>query len=235
MKHQLLIAEFLATPWALMPERLNAMGAVIARWSQSGLAADGVMESVQADRTVREARRQASPGRSSGGIAILPLYGVVTQRGNMVEDVSGPGSVSTQQFASALRQALADDTVSQILIDIDSPGGSVYGVAELADEIINARSQKPVVAVANSLAASAAYWIGCAASELYVTPVGRLAGHSEAQAVEGRGRRADQGCDRDDVTIVQTVGGTGEDGRISAPSASAWTISRAKSPTRSSC
>jgi hypothetical protein len=61
------------------------------------------------------------------------LAGVVTQRGNMVEDVSGPESVSTQQFASALRQALADDTVSQILIDIDNPGGRVYGVAELAD------------------------------------------------------------------------------------------------------
>ena len=194
MKHQLLIAEFLATPWALMPERLNAMGAVIARWSQSGMAADGVMESVQADRAVREARRQANTGMSSGVIAVLPLYGVVTQRGNMVEDVSGPGSVSTQQFASALRQALADDTVSQILIDIDSPGGSVYGVAELADEIISARSQKPVVAVANSLAASAAYWIGCAASELYVTPGGEVGSigvwqahfdYSQALAAEG--------------------------------------------------
>ena len=194
MKHHLLIAEFLATPWALMPERLNAMGAVIARWSQSGVAVDGVMESVQADRLTREARRQASSGMSSGGIAVLPLYGVVTQRGNMVEDVSGPGSVSTQQFASALRQALADDTVSQILIDIDSPGGSVYGVAELADEIISARSQKPVVAVANSLAASAAYWIGCAASELYVTPGGEVGSigvwqahfdYSQALAAEG--------------------------------------------------
>ena len=194
MKHQLLIAEFLATPWALMPERLNAMGAVIARWSQSGATADGVMDSIKADRAVREARRQASSGMSSGGIAVLPLYGVVTQRGNMVEDVSGPGSVSTQQFASALRQALADDTVSQILIDIDSPGGSVYGVAELADEIISARSQKPVVAVANSLAASAAYWIGCAASELYVTPGGEVGSigvwqahfdYSQALAAEG--------------------------------------------------
>jgi len=194
MKHQLLIAEFLATPWALMPERLNAMGAVIARWSQSGMAAEGVMESVHADRAVRDARRHASSALCSGGIAVLPLYGVVTQRGNMVEDVSGPGSVSTQQFASALRQALADDTVSQILIDIDSPGGSVYGVAELADEIISARSQKPVVAVANSLAASAAYWIGCAASELYVTPGGEVGSigvwqahfdYSQALAAEG--------------------------------------------------
>ncbi|WP_312262504.1 S49 family peptidase, partial [Limnohabitans sp.] len=83
-------------------------------------------------------------------------------------------STSTQQFTSALRQVLADDTVGQILIDIDSPGGSVYGVAELATEIIKARAQKPVVAVANSLAASAAYWIGCSASEFYVTPGGEV-------------------------------------------------------------
>jgi signal peptide peptidase SppA len=92
----------------------------------------------------------------------------------MVEDVSGPGSTSTQHFSSALRQLMADDTVGQILIDIDSPGGSVYGVAELADEIQSARAQKPVIAVANSLAASAAYWIGCSASEFYVTPGGEV-------------------------------------------------------------
>jgi signal peptide peptidase SppA len=64
--------------------------------------------------------------------------------------------------------------VGQILIDIDSPGGSVYGVVELADEIQSARSQKRIVAVANSLAASAAYWIGCSASEFYVTPGGEV-------------------------------------------------------------
>ena len=60
MKHQLLIAEFLSTPWALMPERLNAMGTVLARWSQSGVAGDEVMQSVQADRAVRDARDRKS-------------------------------------------------------------------------------------------------------------------------------------------------------------------------------
>ena len=194
MNHQLLIAEFLATPWALMPERLNAVATVLARWSQSVAASDDVLATVATDRAVRDARRQATTMASGGGIAVLPLYGVVTQRGNMVDDISGPGSVSTQQFAATLRQALADETVSQILIDIDSPGGSVYGVSELADEIVNARAQKPVVAIANSLAASAAYWIGCSASELYVTPGGEVGSigvwqahfdYSQALAAEG--------------------------------------------------
>lgn len=174
MNHQLLIVEFLATPWALMPERLNAVAGVMARWSQNVPASTEVLARIDADREVREVRRQATNAVSSGGIAVLPLYGVVTQRGNMVDDVSGPGSVSTQQFSASLRQALADDTVSQILIDIDSPGGSVYGVAELADEIVNARSHKPVIAIANSLAASAAYWIGCSASEFYMSPGGEV-------------------------------------------------------------
>jgi capsid assembly protease len=174
MNHQLLVAEYLATPWALMPERLSAVTAVIARWSGDTRASDEVMHSVAADRNARDARRQASVSNSGGGIAVLPLYGIVTQRGNMVDDVSGPGTASTQQFSNMLRAALQDETVSQILIDIDSPGGSVYGVAELADEIVNARSHKPIVAIANSLAASAAYWIGCSASEFYVTPGGEV-------------------------------------------------------------
>ena len=174
MNHRLLIAEFLATPWAMLPERLNAVAAVLTRWSQGAPASDDVLASIAADRAVREARRQTTVTAGGGGIALLPLYGIITQRGNRVEDISGPGCISTQQFASALRQALVDDSVSQILIDIDSPGGSVYGIAELADEIVSARSKKPVVAIANSLAASAAYWIGCSASEFYVTPGGEV-------------------------------------------------------------
>ena len=194
MKTELLIAEFLSTPWALMPERLNAVSAVMARWSSHAPATAEVLAGIDVDKVAREARRQTATSVTGGGIAVLPLYGVITQRGNMIEDVSGPGSVSTQKFAAALRQALADESVSQILIDIDSPGGSVYGVAELADEIVAARAQKPIIAVANSLAASAAYWIGCSASEFYVTPGGEVGSigvwqahfdYSQALAAEG--------------------------------------------------
>ena len=195
MNQQLLIAEFLATPWALMPERLNAVAAVLARWSRNTPASEDVMQRIAADRSAREVRRQSNQvngGGAGNGIAVLPLYGVVTQRGNMVDDVSGPGSVSTQQFAASLRQALTDESVSQILIDIDSPGGSVYGVAELADEIISARAQKPVIAIANSLAASAAYWIGACASEFYVTPGGEVGSIGVWQAHQDYSKAMDE-------------------------------------------
>ncbi len=193
MKHALLVSEFLATPWALMPERLHALSGVISRWSLSLKPSEEVMTGIALDREARATRAQAN-GRTGGGIAVLPLYGVITQRGNMVDDVSGPGSVSTQSFAAALQDALNDDTVGSILIDIDSPGGSVYGVGELADLIYQARGQKAVIAIADSLAASAAYWLGCAASEFYVTPGGEVGSigvwqahfdYSQAYAAEG--------------------------------------------------
>jgi len=174
MKHALLISEFLSTPWALMPERLSAFAGVTTRWSLGVPADTETMARVQGDATAIAARRGVSARAGNGSIAVLPMYGVVTQRGNMADDISGPGSMSTQLFAQALRSALADDSVNAVLIDIDSPGGSVYGVQELADEIYQARGQKPVVAIGNSLAASAAYWLGSAASEFYVTPGGEV-------------------------------------------------------------
>ena len=174
MNRQLLISEFLATPWAMMPDRLQTITGVLSRWASGEAATHDVMVKVNADRVVRDTRKQMTAANAGNGIAVLPLYGVITQRGNMVDDISGPGSTSTQQFAAALREAIADPTVGQILIDIDSPGGSVYGVSELAAEILKARGDKPIVAIANSLAASAAYWIGSAANELYVTPGGEV-------------------------------------------------------------
>jgi signal peptide peptidase SppA len=174
MNKQLLLSEFLTTPWALMPERLQAMSGILTRWSAGEPPSDETLFQVNTDRVLRDSRKQMAASSAGSGIAVLPLYGVVTQRGNMVDDISGPGSTSTQQFSAVLRQMLADDSVGQILIDIDSPGGSVYGVAELASEIVKARAQKPVIAVANSLAASAAYWLGCSASEFYVTPGGEV-------------------------------------------------------------
>ena len=174
MNRQLLISEFLATPWAMMPDRLQTITGVLSRWASGETATHDVMVKVNADRVVRDTRKQMTAANAGNGIAVLPLYGVVTQRGNMVDDISGPGSTSTQQFAAALREAIADPAVGQILIDIDSPGGSVYGVSELAAEILKSRGEKPITAIANSLAASAAYWIGSAANELFVTPGGEV-------------------------------------------------------------
>lgn len=169
MKHNFL-AYCLSTPWALLPEVRAAYAAVLARHyiAKAGAvapAADGEPA----------ASRQAGPrggSQRAGSIAVIPIYGTIVQRASQIDICDG--GTSTDQISSMLNQALADETVGQILLEIDSPGGSVYGVSEVANEIRAARAQKPVVAIANSLAASAAYWLGCSAGEFYVTPGGEV-------------------------------------------------------------
>jgi signal peptide peptidase SppA len=192
MKCAILIAEFLSTPWALMPERLQAFAGVLGRWQKGEPAADSIMAKIDEDRQSRSSKQANNVAAGGGAIAVLPFYGVVTQRGNMVDAISGGGSASTQLFTQSLREALADPSIGSILIDIDSPGGSVYGVTELASEIMAARGQKQIVAISNSLAASAAYWVGCAASEFYVTPGGEVGSIGVWQAHEDWSKAMDE-------------------------------------------
>jgi len=69
---------------------------------------------------------------------------------------------------------MADSSTKAIIINVDSPGGAIYGIDELSQEIFKARGQKRIVAIANSLSASAAYWIASAADEFNVTPGGQV-------------------------------------------------------------
>lgn len=92
----------------------------------------------------------------------------------MFSDISGGGGTSVQKLTAQFRQAISDPGVKAIVLDVDSPGGGVSGVFELADEIREARGRKKIVGVANSLAASAAYAICAAASEVVVAPSGMI-------------------------------------------------------------
>ena len=173
MKNHAFLAYCLATPWAMMPEVMQHQAQLLLRGYQ---VRDGLLAAASLPTTPDAAAPEAAAARPAaprqGAIAVVPIYGTIVQRASQL----GPcdGGTSTQQISAALRQAMADDTVSQILLDIDSPGGSVFGVGELSDEIRSARAQKPIIAIANSMAASAAYWLGCAASEFYMTPGGQV-------------------------------------------------------------
>jgi HK97 family phage major capsid protein len=84
------------------------------------------------------------------------------------------GGTSTERFADDFDAAVADGNISAIVIDCDSPGGNVTGTPELAKRVFAARGKKKIVAVANSLMASAAYWICSAADEVVCTPSGEV-------------------------------------------------------------
>ncbi len=107
---------------------------------------------------------------SPTGIAVIPVYGTLVKRSLGMEAASGLTSYS--EIAAMLDVALADPMVSGILLDIDSPGGEASGSFELARRVREVVAVKPVWAVANDAAYSAAYAIAASAQRLYVTETG---------------------------------------------------------------
>lgn len=166
------LTEFMQTPWAILPDRLATMSYVLHRWAAGIKLTPDQIQAAVGDAPEAAAKRRAATEQRSGSIAVVPVYGIITHRAKDAQNISGPGMTSTESLTRAIRELAADPDISSIVLDIDSPGGSVFGVQELADEIMQARSSKKVVGVANSMAASAAYWIGSAADELYVAPGG---------------------------------------------------------------
>lgn len=193
-------------PWAIMPEKLAVILDLV-RYRNQGftLTDDEIAERVDEKRShaayvvgtdgtlplVALAAGETMAARTSGRktssvIAVLGIYGVITQRADMFSEMSG--MTSTQRVSQRLQEALDDRAVGSIALDIDSPGGGVYGVQELADQIRAARGQKPIVAIANSLMASAAYWIGSQAEEIIMSPgaeagsIGVYAAHEDVSA-----------------------------------------------------
>lgn len=107
---------------------------------------------------------------SMPGIAVIPIHGTLVKRTLGLEAASG--LTSYQDIGAMLDAALADPSVTGILLDIDSPGGEASGSFELARRVREAAAVKPVWAVADDAAFSAAYAIASAAERLVVTETG---------------------------------------------------------------
>lgn len=170
MNLERIIAMVMATPWAIQPDTLAFIMEVLfrrhigIRLSQAEIEAR--IGAAPAGRAPRESR--------AGAVAVLRVSGIIAHRIEALEDVSGDVGTSTELFGQRFRAAIADTAVGSILIDVDSPGGTVGGVPELAAEIMAARGTKPIVAIVNTQASSAAYWIASAADEIVATPSSAL-------------------------------------------------------------
>ena len=112
--------------------------------------------------------RQPTP--ATGKVAVIPIHGTLVRRSSGLEAVSGLASYTG--IAAQLDAALASPDVAAILLDVDSPGGESGGVFDLADRIRAASQIKPIWAVANDMAFSAAYALASAASRVFVARTG---------------------------------------------------------------
>lgn len=96
-----------------------------------------------------------------GNVAVIPVRGVLTKTANWWN-----GGTAVVDVSRALALAAVDGEAKSIVLYIDSPGGSVDGISDLSDAVHSAVEEKPVVAFASGMMASAAYWVGCAASRI---------------------------------------------------------------------
>lgn len=110
---------------------------------------------------------QAAPYQIRDGVAVINVIGELVHRSSWMNAFSG--LVSYEQLGAAFRQAVADPDVKSILLRMDSPGGEVAGLNDLADEIYAARSKKPTTAIAEDMACSAAYLLASACEKFYAT------------------------------------------------------------------
>lgn len=104
------------------------------------------------------------------GIATIPVMGTLVKRGGFMEAMSGMKSY--EQIENDFNHAIENEKVKAISLLIDSPGGEASGCMELSDAIYNARGKKPIWAIVDDSAYSAAYAIASAADRIVMSRTG---------------------------------------------------------------
>ncbi|MGL9779731.1 MAG: S49 family peptidase, partial [Wolbachia sp.] len=104
---------------------------------------------------------------SERGIKVIPIHGILTKNSEAFDDILG--MTSYEKIREEIEEALIDEEVETIILDIDSPGGEVNGLFDLSDFIYEARALKKIVAIANDDAYSAAYAIASSAEKVFVS------------------------------------------------------------------
>lgn len=112
----------------------------------------------------------AVPYRIVEGTAIIPIHGSLTNRGAWIGSYSG--LTSMEGLRHQVRSAIADEDVTSVLFDIDSPGGQASGTFETAALIRELSGKKQTIAVIDDTAASAGYALASATSKILITPSG---------------------------------------------------------------
>ncbi len=185
--------------WAITPERFAVLSAAFEGIEAGRYAFDSKASKVEASEysiergELRRAALGAPRGaRQAKSVLVLPIVGTIYPRLAGADPLSG--GCNLQETMAVLRRAVDDPHIASVILDFDSPGGMVSGVPEAARVIRSLRGRKPLTAVVNFQAASAAYYLAAQADEIVASPsatlgsVGVIATYLSAEK-----RIADQG------------------------------------------
>jgi signal peptide peptidase SppA len=148
-------------PWAITRPMLSLITSLLAR----RIAGE---ETSRAEIEAALTNRKNLPQPRQGSAAIIPVYGVIAPRMNMLSEMSG--GTTFEKLSGQLREVMGNSSIKTVVLDIDSPGGNVAGASEFAREVMRARTKKPIIAQIQYTGASAAYWVASAATEIVAAP-----------------------------------------------------------------
>jgi signal peptide peptidase SppA len=167
-----LVGKFInGTPWAITPQMLNEIRRIYFDHLE-GKKPD--IKAIEAALGRPLTNEQPKSYEIVNGVAVISLSGLISKRMNLFMEISG--GLSIEKITAQFKEALADSQARALALIIDSPGGGIDGVFELAELIYTSRDVKPVISVAYGTMASAAYLIGAAASVIYATDVATAVG-----------------------------------------------------------
>jgi len=211
------LLDVLTAPWAILPDKLIEIQEIYTTHLR-GEKID--LRAVEA-KIGRPLANEPRGYDVRDGVAVLPIEGIIAKRANLFSQVSG--GVSTELVGRDFKEAMADPAVHSIILDIDSPGGSVDGTETLAALVHNARGEKPIVAFTDGAMASAAYWIGSAADQVIiggntvqVGSIGVVANHVDVSGAETqRGVRTTEIVAGKQKRVASQYGPLSDEGRQS--------------------
>lgn len=149
-------AALLTQSWLIEP---TAHAALLVATENTFVESAGVIEDLLRQRDRAEAMAVAD------GVAEIPINGPLLRSPGVLERLI-LGATDTGAIAQKIAQAVAMPDVKSILLTINSPGGSIAGIPELAAQVRDAARTKRVVSFTDGMMASAAYWVGAQASEI---------------------------------------------------------------------
>lgn len=152
--------------WAILPEELDKIKTQVSEVKAEDLQGFFVEKT--------SIPKSGSYFTIDGNIGILQIEGVIQPKWDIWTWFFG--GTALDLLSRDFNTLLDDDSVEVIILDIDSPGGVVNCVQEFSNMVYEARGRKPILSVTSGVMASAAYWIGSAADEVFVTDEAGITG-----------------------------------------------------------
>jgi signal peptide peptidase SppA len=100
-------------------------------------------------------------------VAVLRIEGVITQKESIFTMIFGGATLDS--LTADFKSLVDNDDIDTIVLDIDSPGGTVSGVQDFANLVFDAREKKKIITISSSAMLSAAMWIGAAAEHIFIS------------------------------------------------------------------